>query len=118
MGVFIGLTVVLFGFAAFQMGQALASTWRPVWHNVPYGLLLAFADQFLVMRCSSTTCLRSSDWALTSGCFSGIAVYIIAVALFAYRVTLARKMVQQYPWLYLRSGLLSWRERSGNDTAA
>jgi hypothetical protein len=27
-------------------------------------------------------------------------------------MTQARKMVKQYPWLYERSGLFSWRERS------
>jgi hypothetical protein len=39
------------------------------------------------------------------------AVIIIVIALLAHRITLARKMVQQYPWLYERSGLLSWRAR-------
>jgi hypothetical protein len=27
-------------------------------------------------------------------------------------VTKARKMVCQYPWLYERSGLFSWRDRN------
>jgi hypothetical protein len=44
------------------------------------------------------------------------AVIIIVIALFAHRVTLARKMVQQYPWLYERSGLLSWRARADGIT--
>ena len=29
----------------------------------------------------------------------------------AYRLTQARQMVRQYPWLYRRKGLLGWEER-------
>ena len=84
-GEIFGVSIVLFGFAAFLMGQAIADTWRPSWQNVPYGLLLALGNHF------------------------------IDCALFAHRVTLVRKMVRQYPWLYERNGLLSWRERAGGD---
>jgi len=34
-----------------------------------------------------------------------------AIAAFAYRLTRVRQMVQQYPWLYERKGLLGWEER-------
>jgi branched-chain amino acid transport system ATP-binding protein len=37
---------------------------------------------------------------------------LIGIALLAYRITQAQKMVAQYPWLYQRTGLLSWRELS------
>lgn len=36
---------------------------------------------------------------------------LIGISLLAYRMTQARKMVGQYPWLYERSGLLGWREK-------
>jgi branched-chain amino acid transport system ATP-binding protein len=39
---------------------------------------------------------------------------ISAFALFSYRLTKARKMVSQYPWLYERSGLLNWRAKTGS----
>ncbi|MDY0883234.1 DUF6867 family protein [Dongia soli] len=103
--VFIGLTVILFGGASFMMGQAIAETWRPMWQNVPYGLLLAAANRFF-------------DGALFGGSWSDWkqyvldAVVIVGIALFAYRITQARKMVWQYPWLYERSGLISWREKA------
>ena len=35
----------------------------------------------------------------------------LAIAAFAYRLTRARQMVRQYPWLYRRKGLLGWEER-------
>ena len=34
-----------------------------------------------------------------------------AILLAAYHLTRARKMVQQYPWLYERRGPFGWRER-------
>ena len=103
--VFIGVTVILLGFAAFMTGQALAGTWRPMWQAIPYCLMLGGADRFLT-------------WGLFEGeplLWSGYVVdtlVLIAIALFAYRVTLAHKMVTQYPWIYERVGLLSWREKT------
>lgn len=104
--VFLLLTVILFGGAAFLMGQAIADTWRPAWQNVVYGLLLAGANRFL------DGALFKGDW-LDGWQYALDAVVIIAIALFAHRVTLARKMVTQYPWLYEPAGLLSWRNRAG-----
>ena len=45
--VFVGVTVVIGGGAAFMMGQAVAQAWHPWWHNVLYGALLGLASQFL-----------------------------------------------------------------------
>jgi hypothetical protein len=103
--VFIGVTVVLFGGGAFMMGQALGGSWRPIWQNVIYGLLLGVANQFLI-------------FALFGGPFGAVVPYLvntavlIGLALVAYRLTLVHKMVNQYPWLYERVGLFSWRPRS------
>lgn len=102
----IGVTVILLGFAAVMTGQALAATWRPYWHTIPYTFLLAFGDRFLI-------------WGLFNGDFDSVSGYIIdwlyllLVATAVYRATRARQMVTQYPWLYERSGIFSWRERSG-----
>ena len=103
----IGISGLLFGLAAFLMGQALAETWRPGWQNVGYGLLLALGNRFI--DCA----LFGKEW-LSLIHYVVDAIWIIVIALLAYRITLARKMVQQYPWLYERSGLLSWRQRAGN----
>jgi hypothetical protein len=111
LGEFLGVTVILFGFTAFLIGQAIAETWRPLWQNVTYGFLLALGNHFI--DCS----LFDKDW-LSFPHYLLDAAWIIIVALFAYRLTLARKMVTQYPWLYERSGPLSWRERSANASGA
>jgi branched-chain amino acid transport system ATP-binding protein len=109
--VFLGITVVLCGFAAFATGRALAGTWRPMWWTVPYGLLLALVDRFL-------------QWSLFGGellsptAYAADAAVLVGIALLAYRVTQAERMVRQYPWLYARSGLLSWRSVGSGDGGA
>jgi branched-chain amino acid transport system ATP-binding protein len=104
--VFFTVTVVVMGFAAFMTGQALAGTWKPIWQAVFYCLLLGFGDRFLVFS------LFDGKLASLSGYLIDTAI-LIAIALFAYRLTQARKMASQYPWIYERSGLLGWREKSG-----
>ncbi len=103
LGVFIGLTVVLFGFAAFMTGQALADTWRSAWQMVAYGFLLAVGNRFLGFFLFEVDLLSVAGFVVD-------AVVVIAIGLFAWRVTHARRMVQQYPWLYRANGLFGYRE--------
>ena len=101
--VFIGITVVVMGFAAFMTGQALGDNWLPVWQLVIYVLLLAFVDRFL------TFALFDGELLSITGYLIDMAV-LMAIAMFAFRLSRSRRMVSQYPWLYERSGLLGWRE--------
>ena len=61
--------------------------------------------------------LRFFDYALAGGELWSIGGFLLgwlvqfAIAGFAYRLTRARQMVRQYPWLYQRKGLLGWEER-------
>jgi hypothetical protein len=108
--VFIFITVILFGFAAFMTGQALANTWRPIWQAVPYSLGLGAFDRFL-------------SWSLFDGLLLALLPYLLdtavifAFALIAHRMTQARKMATQYPWVYERTGPFTWRERGGDGSA-
>jgi hypothetical protein len=103
-GVFIGLTVVLFGGAAFLMGQAIGETWRPMGQCVAYGLLLGGADRFFHNALFAEDMLSLVGYLVDSG-------VLVAIALTAFRLTRARRIVSQYPWLYERSGLFSWRAK-------
>jgi hypothetical protein len=103
-GAFFSMTVVLFGGAAFLTGQTLAQGWRPGWQILPAALLLAAADRFLLYA------LFAAELASLSGFLIATAT-LGAIMLAAYRLTRARKMVQQYPWLYERRGPFGWRER-------
>jgi hypothetical protein len=101
---FFGLTVLLFGAAAMASGRALARNWRPLWQALPYTMLLAAADRFLLYALFGGELVSASGF--------GIAwVILLALSLLAYRVIQARLMVRQYPWLYEPAGALSWRAR-------
>jgi branched-chain amino acid transport system ATP-binding protein len=102
---FVFLTVIVFGGGAMMMGRALAETWRPVGQCVAYGLLLGVANRLFGNFFFAQSVLS------VSGYIVGTAV-LIAIALVAYRITRVRKMVLQYPWLYRRESLFSWREIS------
>ena len=47
-------------------------------------------------------------WSL-SGYLIGTGVLML-IGTFAFRLTRARRMVLQYPWLYERTGLFTWRQ--------
>ncbi len=103
-GVFVGLTLVAFGFAAFMTGQAVADGWKPAWVAVAYTPLLGVANRFL-------------DWSMFGGpLVSGLGFlvevgWMALVALVAHRLTMTQKMTTQYPWIYERTGPFGWRER-------
>ena len=100
------ITVILVGFAAFMTGQALANTWRPAWQMIPYGLMLGFADRFLVWGLfDHTNGLSVTGYLIDTA-------YLMTIGFAAFRLTRARKMVSQYPWLYERVGVFGWKEKA------
>jgi hypothetical protein len=104
LGVFLGVTLCLMGFAAFMTGQAMAVTWKPAWHAAGYACLLGFADRFLAFALFGGELLSLSAYLIDTAA-------LVAIALLAFRLGRARKMVEQYPWLYERAGPLGWREK-------
>lgn len=103
-GVFIGLTVGVMGFVAYMTGQAVAVTWKPAWQAALYTLLLGLADRFL------TFALFQGELLSLSGYLIDTAVLLI-LTLLSWRMARARTMVNQYPWLYRRSGPFGWASR-------
>ena len=105
--VFIGMTVLLFGFAAFMTGQALANTWQPVWKVAPYGILLAVGDRFLIFALFEGELLSASGFIVD-------AMVLVALTAVSFRLVQVRKMASQYPWLYESDGLFNWRDRQSD----
>lgn len=103
--VFIGVTCILAGGAAWMTGQAIAATWRPAWQAVIYAFLLGLADRFIVFALFEGELLTLTGYLVDS-------LVLLAIAMTAYRVTLVSRMVRQYPWIYERVGVFTWRERS------
>jgi hypothetical protein len=103
-GPFAVLTLLLFGGAALATGRALARHWRPLWHALPYALLLGLGDRFLLYALFDGELMSASGYAIATA-------ILIVLCLLAYRVTQVRIMLRQYPWLYEAAGPFSWRER-------
>ena len=101
-GVFFGITGLLTGAAAFMTGQAIADTWRSYWQVLVYCALLGAGARFLIYGL-----FNGALWS-SSGYLIGTAVLML-IGTFAFRLTRARRMVLQYPWLYRRTGLFTWQ---------
>ena len=105
--IFLIMTVIIGGGAAFQAGRGLASKWRPLWMPAAYMIPLGMA-------------LRFFHYALFKGDLLSLHYFIsdtavlVAAALLGYRLTRVRQMISLYPWAYERAGLLSWRSKSPN----
>jgi hypothetical protein len=103
--VFIVLTVILGGGAAFLAGRGLARAWKPFSRLFFYMALLAFAVRFF-------------HYALFSGTLTSLYYYLVTYAILVafaslgYRAMRTTQMVTQYGWLYERTSPLSWRDRT------
>jgi hypothetical protein len=103
-GIFLLITVVLGGGAAWMTGSGLARGWRPFWHCALALLLVAAAARFLHYALFEEPLLSAPAYALD-------AAVILAIGGLGYRMTRVRQMTTQYRWLYERTGPLTWRSR-------
>lgn len=102
LAVSIGLTLALGGGAALMTGRAIAGGWRPAWQVLLAAFGLGLADRFLIYG------LFDGPLLSLRGYVADVAV-IAAIGLLSYRLAQVRLMVRQYPWLYRREGLFSYR---------
>lgn len=104
-GVFIVMTLIMFGGASVLTGQAMGNGWQPAWKAAAYAVLIGVADRFMIAWLFQGDLLSIWGFVFHSGIF-------IVIALIAHRYTVARKMCAQYPWLYRRAGPFGYRERA------
>ncbi len=97
--------LVAMWFAAAMTGQGLANTWQPIWQAACYCFLLAFADRFLVFALFDGELLSLGGFVVDT-------LILIVLGVIAHRLTMVRRMVTQYPWIYERAGLFGWRDKS------
>lgn len=98
------VTGVIGGGAALLAGRAIATTWRPYWYVIAYMLLLGAGVRFLHYALFEGDILSLPSYLADT-------LYVTAVSSISYRMTRARQMARQYPWLYEQTGPFSWRER-------
>jgi hypothetical protein len=103
-GVFLLVSVLLGGGAAWLAGRAIAATWRPWWHVALYMLALSVAVRFL-------------HFALFDAKFLSLHYYLVDFAVclcfgyLGFRLTRVDQMVTRYSWINERKGFLRWRRR-------
>ena len=103
-GVFLLVTVILGGGAAFLAGRAIAETWRPWWQVVAYSLILGAAVRFFHFSLFSGTLLSAHYYLVDSA-------VCMAFGFLGFRAARAAQMVTQYRWINEPQGLLRWRRR-------
>jgi uncharacterized protein DUF6867 len=102
--VFLVLTVIIGGGAAFLAGRGLARSWKPFWRVYFYMALLAAAVRFF-------------HYALFDGNLLSLYYYLVtyavmlAAGVLGFRAMRTTQMVTQYRWLYERTSPLTWRDQ-------
>ncbi len=104
LGVFVLVTVVLGGGAAWLAGRAVAMTWRPWWQVVSYGLILGLAVRFIHFSLFNGTLLSLHYYLIDSA-------FCMAFGFLGFRLARAGQMVAQYHWLNAPAGPLRWRRK-------
>jgi small-conductance mechanosensitive channel len=103
-GVFLLVTVLLGGGAAWLAGRAIAATWRPWWHVPFYMLILGIAVRFLHFALFDATLLSLHYYLVdTAVC--------LALGLLGFRAARAAQMATQYRWINVRTGTFTWGRR-------
>ncbi len=109
--IFLLVTIILGGGAAFLTGRAIALTWRPWWQVAAYMLVLGGVVRFFHM-------------ALFEGHLLTLHYYVVDTAFcmmfgfLGYQTTRAGQMAEQYGWLYRRTGPLNWAKKRPAPNAA
>ena len=109
-GIFLLVTVAMGGGAAWLSGRAIAATWRPWWQIIAYMLILGAAVRFIHYALFEETLLSPHYYLVDSA-------ICLLFGFLAFRVTRARQMARQYPFLYTRTGRLSWARRAAATAA-
>lgn len=101
---FILVTILMGGWAAWMTGRAIALTWRPLWQLPVYILILGWVVRFIHFALFQGTLLTLHYYIVDT-------IFLMAFAFAGWRYTRAGQMATQYRWLYERTGPFGWRPR-------
>ena len=105
LGVFLLVSVLMGGGAAWLAGRAIASTWRPWWHVAFYMLILGAAVRFIHFALFEGTLLSPQFYIVDT-------IVCLIFGFLGFRATRAAQMTTQYSWINDRAGFLRWARRS------
>lgn len=101
---FLLVTVIMGGWAAWRAGKAIAKAWKPDWLLIPYMMLLGVAVRFI-------------HFALFGGTLLTLHYYLIDTAVITFFAWLgwrherAGAMARQYAFSFEKSSPISWRRK-------
>ncbi|MGF1627713.1 MAG: DUF6867 family protein [Alphaproteobacteria bacterium] len=113
------ISVIMFGFLSYMTGANAARNWQSPMLLIGYCALLAIGERFMAHtivwhRFYILLDVYVTDEGMAFGFDAHIFVSFaicVCFGLFSYYGTKASLMVRQYPWLFERAGLFSWRSR-------
>jgi len=101
---FLLVTVVMGGGAAWMTGRACAMTWVPVTILITYLAILALGVRFIHMALFEGTLLSPHYYLVDF-------VVVLLIGGLGFRRTRVKQMVAKYGWRYEASGPFGWRRR-------
>jgi len=104
-GVFLLVTIVFGGGAAWLSGRAIAQTWRPGWQIFVYSLILGAAVRFIHFSLFGGTLLSIHYYLIDSAVCMGL-------GFLGFRTARVSQMVSQYGWVNRPDGPLRWRRHA------
>lgn len=108
---FIGLNLIIMGFAAAMTGSAIARTWGPYWHVCAYCVLLALASRFLTYALFGGGLLSPTGYLIDL-------ILLTTIGLLSHRMTYVNCLVGQYPWLYRHHSPFFYRNIANDPLAS
>lgn len=103
---FLLVTVIMGGWAAWMTGRAVAVTWRPAFQLALYILVLGLFVRFIHFALFQATLLTLHFYIVDT-------IVLMAFGFAGWRYNRARQMTTQYRWLYERTGPFGWKPRKG-----
>ncbi|HEY1980428.1 MAG TPA: hypothetical protein VGH13_10100 [Xanthobacteraceae bacterium] len=104
LGIFVLVSIVLGGGAAWLAGRAIATTWRMRWQVVAYMLILGAAVRFIHFALFGGTLLSLHYYAVDTA-------ICMAFGFAGFQAARATQMTSQYRWINALNGPFRWRRR-------
>ena len=102
---FLLVTCLMGGWAAWMTGRAMASTWRSLPQLVAYLLILGAAVRFIHFALFGGTLLSAHYYLVDT-------LVVQVIGALGYRMTRSSQMVDNYRWLYIPDGPFFWKDRA------
>lgn len=104
---FLLVSVVMGGSAAWATGKSIAQTWRPLWQVPAYMLILGLAIRFIHFALFDGTLLSPQYYVVDT-------IVLMVLGLLGFRYRRTQQMTTQYSWMYEKTGPFSWRDKAGS----